>query len=41
MTDTIDTSLFQPPLTFMGVDYGHDLASVRPTPISIPWTGFP
>lgn len=37
MTDAIDTSLFQPPLTFMGVDYGHDLAGRGAAVLGIPY----
>ena len=29
MTDIFDNELFTPPGTFMGVDYGHDLAGRR------------
>jgi agmatinase len=37
MTDIFDNELFTPPGTFMGVDYGHDLAGRRAAVLGIPY----
>ena len=37
MTDIFDAAIFKPPGTFMGLDYGHDLAGRRVAVLGVPY----